>query len=199
MRLTSYAIPVLLVALLTAALPLWAQKAPATEVTTFNARIPLGINAFFVRPARRTLYVMSTARSTLFSGWKQVGTGTDRIVVKPDGSRVRLFPTQLQFRVTATARVGEALEVDRDFLDVSDNLNDFLLRLGFRLKIFHGLDVTTVEPDAIDLIGMPADLPYDERVYRASFTIPPVPIDDRIVLEVLAPDGERFCKFHLEF
>jgi hypothetical protein len=142
---------------------------------------------------------MGTAFSRKFDGWRIVGEGPDARVIAADGSSVRDFPAQLQFRVTASALPDYPLQVDRDTLEWNGDLNQFLLNLGFRLKIFHGLEVTTIEPDSVELIGMPADVRYDERVYRTSFTLPPVPIKDRIVLEVLDPKRQRLCKFHLEF
>jgi hypothetical protein len=48
------------------------------------------------------------------------------------------------------------------------------------------------------LIGVPADIAYKERIYRVSVNLPRVPMSDRVVLEVFAPDGERICKFHLD-
>ena len=48
------------------------------------------------------------------------------------------------------------------------------------------------------MIGVPDDVPYNERVYRVAFEIGSVPTDRRMLLEVLTPQGERICKFHLD-
>jgi hypothetical protein len=48
------------------------------------------------------------------------------------------------------------------------------------------------------MIGVPADVPYDERVYRINFALDKLPITDRCVLEVLSPTGERLTKFHFD-
>jgi hypothetical protein len=64
--------------------------------------------------------------------------------------------------------------------------------------VFHGLRQTIVEPAAVKMIGVPDDMPYDERIYRVAFDLGDVSLDDRIVLEVLTPSGERLCKFHLD-
>ena len=45
---------------------------------------------------------------------------------------------------------------------------------------------------------MPAEVPYDERIYLAGFNLNGVPATDRIVLEVLDPAGARISRFHLE-
>jgi hypothetical protein len=74
-----------------------------------------------------------------------------------------------------------------------------MLGLRFRLKIFkrHPRHRTR-EPKVVSVIGVPADVPYDERVYRVSFKLDRIPLKHRIVLE-LSPGGERISKFHLEF
>src|SRR5207237_1969727 len=74
----------------------------------------------------------------------------------------------------------------------------FLRALRFRLIIHHELTSTTIEPDAIKNIGVPDDVPYDERIYRLNFTLPEVPVTDRLVLETHTSDGALVCKFHLE-
>jgi hypothetical protein len=50
----------------------------------------------------------------------------------------------------------------------------------------------------VKLVGMPMDVPYDERIYRVSFDLGEVPLADRIVLEVLSPREERLTRFHLD-
>jgi hypothetical protein len=45
---------------------------------------------------------------------------------------------------------------------------------------------------------MPRHVPYNERIYRIGFQIGKVPIEDRVVMEVFSPSGERLCKFHLD-
>ncbi len=200
---TKRLLPAVVAALLAlSALPLRAESPSAASqasVQVFDSHIPLGIEGFFVRPARQTLYVLSTATSPIFQGWQLRETSSKHLLQAADGAPVRYFPRNVSFRVTASALMPQLLDVDRDFLDGVADLNAYLLRLGFQLKIFHGLQVQTLEPDRVEFIGMPADVPYDERVYRASFTLPQVPIEDRIVLEVLSPGGDRLCKFHLEF
>ncbi len=169
-------------------------------VETIKPRIPLGIEGFFVRPSRRTMYIMGTAISPFFGGWRLIGTGPRRRLVGSDGALVQHYPEHVQFRITVQSLEAPNLYVDRDMLDVNDDMNRFLLNLHFRLKIFHGLDATEIKPDLVEQVGMPAEVPYDERVYRLNYTLPSVPIEDRVVLEVLRPDnGGRICKFHLDF
>ena len=53
-----------------------------------------------------------------------------------------------------------------------------------------------VAPVSVQLIGVPQDVPYDERVYRVTFDVGDLLVTDRCVLMVLSPDGERLTRFH---
>jgi hypothetical protein len=75
---------------------------------------------------------------------------------------------------------------------------NLLLKLKFQLKAYHGLQARVIEPESVQMIGVPADVPYDERVYRINFALDKLPITDRCVLEVLSPTGERLTKFHFD-
>jgi hypothetical protein len=79
-----------------------------------------------------------------------------------------------------------------------DDVNAWLKSLSFRLKIFNGLQSREVEPSSIQHLGMPVDVPYDERIYQISFDLDDVPPTDRLVLEIFSPDGTRVSRFHLE-
>ena len=64
--------------------------------------------------------------------------------------------------------------------------------------IFDGLRQIVVQPDSVEMIGMPGEVPYDERIYRVAVDLENIPLTNRVVLEVRDPDGERICKFHLD-
>jgi hypothetical protein len=129
---------------------------------------------------------------------KLIGEAGHRRVIARDGQPVLAYPEQLRFRVTASGRVKLFVDGTRQDVRLTD-LETTLRTLKFRLKIFNGLQVHTLEPASVRMIGVPADVPYDERVYQVSFNIGSVPIDRRIVLEVLDSTDARLCKFHLEF
>lgn len=167
----------------------------------FHSWVPLGGERIDLHPADRSLYLLTTAHSSSFDGMEAVFRGTHRVLLTAEGAPVRYFPSHLAFRFTATAmRPDMLLAQPYGTLNLAeDAINDYILGLGFRLKIFHGLDVTYVQPDSVRQIGMPADEPYNERVFNIEFTTPQrIPIEDRIVLEVLSPSGARICKFHLD-
>lgn len=170
----------------------------------FHSVIPLGAERIDLHPADRNLYILATAESPGFEGWhtREDGSSGDKSLLSADGTPVKFYPSHVDFRLTATAMRPDLLLIDSyGTLNLAPaQINQYLLGLTFKLLIFHGLDVTTVEPDSIRMIGMPAEVEYDERTWRASFSMPrPVPTDDHIVLEVLSPTGIRLCKFHLDF
>jgi hypothetical protein len=45
------------------------------------------------------------------------------------------------------------------------------------------------------MIGMPSDVPADERVYRVGINVGDMPVIDRFVIEVLSPEGEVLTHF----
>jgi hypothetical protein len=173
-----------------------AHGSPTVEYV-YHSRIPLGTERFQVKPWNSVLAVLASAESPHFEGWRRVLSGKRSHLLNSAGQSVRFYPGQVGFRIS----VGTMTKLD-DLppwpLRASLAENDYLLNLHFRVKVFHGLRETTVEPEAVAMIGMPADIPSQERIYRALFSLERIPMDDRVVLEVVAPSGERLCKFHLD-
>ena len=174
-----------------------ARPSPTPDYV-YHSRIPLGGESFAVAPWGTELTVLASAESPQFEGWRREALGDKRgKVVDGAGQPVRHFPGEVQFRVSVGTRThlsdSEPYPMRADLQQ-----NDYLLHLRFRVKIFHDLHQTILEPLSVRMIGVPGDVPYDERIYRISFGLDKVSIDDRVVLEVLTPSGERLCKFHLD-
>lgn len=166
----------------------------------FHSVVPLGIDALELQPARTTVYLLASAESSAFEGLQRVEHDGRVAVFGSDGQPVERFPEVIDFRLTASARKRNLVEErDRYPVKTQQGLNDYLLGLKFRLQVYHGLEGRTLEPESVRLIGMPADVPYDERIYRMSFHLGQVPLEDRMVLEVFAADGRRVSKFPLIF
>ncbi len=163
----------------------------------YRALIPLGNETFQVQPWKRVLTVMASAGSPSFAGWRRQPAGRRWRLLDAGGQPVRYYPRDIDFRVSVGTRThldgADPFPLRTEFAE-----NDYLLKLRFRVKIFHGLRKTVVEPASVELIGVPSDIPYEERIYHMSFALPAVSIADRMVLEVLTPSGERLCKFHLD-
>jgi len=171
-----------------------------TVAHLFHSVVPLGQDGLLLQPSKRSLILVASAQSSGFDGWQQVEANGNRLIYESTGYRVHHYPEYIDFRVTASARrdgynLGEPLYPT----PCNAEIDEYLLGLKFRLKIFHGIDAKVLEPKAVKLVGVPADMPYDERVYQVSFKLENVPVDDRLVLEVLSPEGHRISKFHLEF
>jgi hypothetical protein len=83
-----------------------------------------------------------------------------------------------------------------DPVETDVDTSELIKSLQFRLRINNGgLKTERIEPLEARLIGVPADVPYGERIYRVTFQMPPLSTDARLVLEVLAPNGELLSKF----
>ncbi|HLH05665.1 MAG TPA: hypothetical protein VKW78_00360 [Terriglobales bacterium] len=171
-------------------------KTYATD-TLYQSRIPLGWESFVLSSAKRCFYLLGSVENREFQGWRKVSIGSRNRLLDARGQPVRMYPDRLQFRITASAR--ERMLDNEPFPFPSRiPLNAFLLGLRFRLKVFRGLEQRTIYPAAVVPIGMPADINYDERIYRIDFNIGRIPIEDRLVLEVLSPTGQRISKFHVD-
>ena len=176
------------------------SAAPQTsfDELRFHTRVPLGIEGFNLGKSNRKLYLMALAEDSGFEGMRQVEVDSHQVLLDAAGKQVNYFPSQVAFRVTATMWPENMVAVNMTSLDLPPDPNYFLLHLRFQLKIFRGLRERSVAPASVRLIGMPADVTYEERIYALKFNIGHTPVEDRIVLEVLSPDGQRICKFHLD-
>jgi len=187
--------PAILALSLTTAVPSHAQ---ASRIFNFNGRIPLGIESFRLQPAGREFYLMASVENPAFQGLYRYSDRNGKVhLYNANDKLVTAYPMRVQFRLTASAR--EKLIEDRPFDTRSKfEVGELLSNLRFRVKVFHGLEYRYIEPSLVQDIGLPADIPYDERIYRIGFELGKIPIDDRVIMEVLTPNGERLCKFHLD-
>lgn len=173
-----------------------AKPSPDVEYV-YHSLIPLGVETFAVRPWDAVMTVLASAENPHFEGWRRLTQGEKHRLVTAGGEPVRFYPERVEFRITTGTRTS--LSDAQPFpLRTSLSENDYLLNLRFRVKIFHGLRQRIVHPESSEMIGVPADIPYNERIYRVAFDLDQVSMEDRVVLEVLSPNGERLCKFHLD-
>jgi hypothetical protein len=166
---------------------------------SYDSIVPLGGLKIELKPSNRDMFILASAESPYFDGCYSRTDATGLFTAS--GKKVAFYPTHIDFRLTATAMRPKMLDIDTyGALHVPETeINDYLLHLRFDVLVFHGLQKTTIQPSSVQLIGMPADVPYDERVFRISFDSPQqISIYDRMLLEVLSPSGDRLCKFHLD-
>lgn len=186
----------LLIPALLCAAPRGGPPAVTTEYV-FHSVVPLGADGFKFRDARETMFLLATAANPQFEGCRRIVDHGRRKLVDAKGAPVLAYPDIISFRITASTRL-KLLDVDQWPETAGQPLNRYLLGLRFRLRIFHGLSERVLQPDSVQQIGMPAEVSYDERIYRATFHLGQVPMADRIVLEVISPRGERLSRFHLD-
>lgn len=166
--------------------------------TTYRTEIPLDVLTYELHPTKRPFYVAASAVGNEFDGWKVLGRDHHRYLVTDDGMRVTRYPEHIVFRVSAGAVDKRLMSDYRQIVSSQCDMNRLLVGLQFRLKLFRGVHARALHPRSIRHIGVPPDLPFEERTYLVSFDLKDVPISDRMVLEVITPEGERLSKFHLD-
>jgi hypothetical protein len=171
---------------------------PAVDTSScFHSAMPAGYEVVLIKPTGAEVSLLGLIECPELEGAQHVAEGINSRIVSADGNPISHFPRNFSFRVTASLRKtvlsGPSGEVSSD-----QSPQDFLLNLKFKLNVYDGLDVHEVQPESVQMIGVPADVPYDERVYRISFNAEKVPVTDRFVLEVLSPEGERLTRFHFD-
>ena len=174
------------------------QSAPGSYDNTefqFHSVVPLGMESLDLLPPRRVVNLLASATSSEFEGMERRPSRGHVVLLSSRGSSVRHFPEQIDFRVSATTdgQVSDPLPVETQIAP-----SEFVLGLHFRLKVFRGLDSFYIEPESVEQIGEPADVPASERIYVAHFALRDLPVTDRILLEVLDPAGVRITRFHLD-
>ena len=175
-----------------------AAQAPSPEMR-FHALVPLGAEAYELQGGgwKSMVTLLASAENPQFEGMVRRDVNRRDALFASDGSRVQSYPERINFRVTASLRT-RLMEASPFPINASIDANDYLLHLQFRVVIFDGLRQTVVQPESVEMIGMPEEVPYNERIYRIAVDLPHTPVRDRVVLEVRDPDGERICKFHLD-
>lgn len=176
-----------------------AQNTGTSAVAHFHSTVPLGAEAYQLQGAKwkSVVTLLGSAENPEFEGMVRRDVQQRGELFTANGDRVRNYPEHITFRITASSRT-HVTEPSPFPISTSANINDYLLHLRFRVVIFNGLQQTVVRPESIEMIGMPGEVPYDERIYRVSVNLRDVPLTDRVVLEVRDEAGQRVCKFHLD-
>jgi hypothetical protein len=163
----------------------------------FHASTPAGYEVLVVKPSGALLSILGLIECPDLEGVQQIAEGMSARVVNADGQPLSHFPSDFSFRITASLRKTVLVE-PTGVINSPEKPQDLLLKLKFQLKAYHGLQMREIQPDSVEMIGVPADIAYDERIYRVRFNVDQLPVTDRCVLEVLLPDGERLTRFHFD-
>ena len=181
--------------LMLAGLALYAAAGPAPKPTPgMHSAMPAGYEIIVLKPSKANLSLIGLIECPELEGAQRVAEGTHKRLVSADGETIKEFPERFSFRITASLR-KVFLDVPVSSADVTDDPRELLLHLKFRIRAYNGLEVREIQPQSIEMIGMPADVPYDERVYRINVNAGRLPITDRLVVEILSPQGELLTHF----
>jgi hypothetical protein len=165
--------------------------------TTYRPAMPVGYDVVMLKPAGTMVSVLGLIECPELEGAQQIDEGVNARIVSADGRTLDRFPGDFSFRITASLR--KTVQSDAiTAINSSGDPNDFLLKLKFNLKVYDGIEKHSVQPVSVQMIGVPGDIPYDERVYRINFDASQMRVTDRFVLEVLSPQGEVITRFHFE-
>jgi hypothetical protein len=156
--------------------------------------IPAGYDVVALKPSGANLSLVGLIECPELEGAQSVSQGTNKRLVSADGDIIRHFPQRFSFRITASLR---KMLIDRpvESVDVSDEPHELLLNLKFRIRAYNALEAHEIAAESVEMIGMPADVPYDERVYRINVNNVDLPITARLIVEVLTPQGELITHF----
>jgi hypothetical protein len=159
-----------------------------------HPNIPAGYDVVVLKPSGANLSLMGLIECPELEGAQSASEGTHKRLVSTDGDTIRHFPQRFSFRITASLR---KMLIDRPVtsVDVSDEPHELLLNLKFRIRAYNGLEAHEIAVESVEMIGMPADVPYDERVYRINLNNVDLPITARLVVEILTPQGELITHF----
>src|SRR5215471_9965928 len=130
-----------------------------------HASIPAGYDILRVQPAGAVISFLGLVECPELEGAQQITEGANARIVNADGTRLTHFPTSFSFRITASLR-KTVLAEPTDSFNSSEEPEQLLLKLRFRFKTYHGLDVREIQPESVQIIGIPSDVASDERIYR---------------------------------
>jgi hypothetical protein len=159
-----------------------------------HSTLPAGYDVVVLKPSKANLSLIGLIECPELEGAQRVAEGSHRKLVSADGDSIKEFPQRFSFRITASLR-KVLIDGPATSVDVGDDPQQLLLKLKFRIRAYDGLDVQEIVPQSIEMIGMPADVPYDERVYRINVSVGSLPITDRLVVEIFSPEGELLTHF----
>ena len=159
-----------------------------------HPNMPAGYIVMVLKPSRATLSLIGMIECPELDGAQHVAEGSHKRLVLADGTTGKQFPQRFSFRITASLK-KIFIEGPDTSVDVPGDPQELLLKLKFRIRAYHGLESREIVPQSIEMIGMPADVPYDERVYRINVDTGNLPITDRVIVEILSPQGELLTHF----
>jgi len=164
------------------------------QVQRFTALEHLDNDTVKLLPSGEPLTFLGTWISPELAKYEKVKTASGAYIRDAEGQRLTQYPERMTLRIT----IGNKTLLDDHKpigLDSNMSAEELARNVHFRLKIYDGLEYRVVEPESVKNIGVPKDVPYNERIYLVDFALQGVPIDRRLVIEVLDPLDQRVARF----
>ena len=175
---------------------LFAQSSShAVQEARLRKITPLGGDTIKLVPENRVLSFMCSAESDKLKDSRVMNVEGKKVVQDGKGNEITNYPDDLTFRFTISSIVPR-VEKEPLSYDTKVGSGEFMAGIKFRLHRFEGMDDKEYDPTSAELIGVPRNVPYNERIYKVKFDTAQFSIDDRLMLEVIAADGSRLGKFH---
>jgi hypothetical protein len=159
-----------------------------------HSAMPAGSTVVRLEPSGADIAVLGLIECPQIEGARRVAEGMRSRIVSADGSTLEHFPSRFSFRITVSLR-KTLIDGPADTIMSPNDPQQFLLKLGFKLRVYDGLEARELPLQSVEIIGVPADIPYDERVFRLSFDVEDLPVTDRVVLVILSPEEEPLTHF----
>jgi hypothetical protein len=172
----------------------FAAKTTPREQPGMRSTMPAGYEVMILKPSKAILSLIGLIECSELEGAQHVSAGLRKKLVSADGGTVKVFPQRFSFRITASLR-KVFLDGPLTSVAVSDDPQELLLNLKFRIRAYSGLQSREIIPQSVEMIGMPADVPYDERIYRINVNTGNAPVTDRLVVEIFSPHGDLLAHF----
>jgi hypothetical protein len=169
-------------------------KSTPKQTSGLHSNMPAGYDVMVLMPSKAILSLIGLIECPELEGAQHVAEGSHKRLVSSEGETIKEFPQRFSFRITASLR-KVFLEEPKISVDVADDPQQLLLKLKFRIRAYNGLEVREIQPQSIEMIGMPAEVPYDERVYRINIDAGNLPITDRLVVEIFSPQDKLLTHF----
>jgi len=171
-----------------------AARTTPKQTSGMHSNMPAGYDVLVLKPSKAVLSLIGLIECPELEGAQHVADGLHKKLVSAEGETIKKFPQRFSFRITASLR-KVFIEGPNTSVEVPDDPQELLLKLKFRIRAYNGLEVQEIEPQSVEMIGMPADVPYDERVYRINVDAANLPITDRLVVEIYSPQDQLLTHF----
>lgn len=177
-----------------AAAALLASAQQQQQVQRFTTLEHLDNDTVKLQPAGESLTFLATWISPELAKYEKVRTPSGVYIRDANGARLTKYPEKMTLRVTIG---NKTLLDDKKAFELDSNMSaeELARNVHFRLKVYDGLEYRVIEPENVKNIGMPKDVPYNERIYLVDFALKNVPIERRLMIEVLDPLDQRVARF----